>query len=124
MNSKSVLAALTSTTHDGGVNVEQATYEVFAPLVGECFRVRFEADSPDGPDYVELELTSADLSPVPDGAMVATREPFSLIFHGDVDHPLEQRTYAVAHESLGETDIFLVPIGPSEKGMGYQAVFG
>ena len=31
--------------------------------------------------------------------------------------------YRVEHEDIGSFEIFLVPIGPDEKGMKYEAVF-
>jgi hypothetical protein len=37
--------------------------------------------------------------------------------------PLPQHIYALEHTSLGKLELFLVPIGPDERGMRYQAVF-
>ncbi len=54
----------------------------------------------------------------------ATRAPFSLIFRspGERRHA-PQQIYTVRHPELGEIEIFLVPIGPDERGMRYEAVF-
>ncbi len=50
-------------------------------------------------------------------------EQFSLIFRAAREPVLPQRTYHVEHETLGSMDLFLVPIGPDDSGMRYQAVF-
>jgi len=52
-------------------------------------------------------------------------QPFSVYFSGPGSPLLRQQIYKVAHEQMGELDIFLVPIGPHPKrgGMVYEAVF-
>jgi hypothetical protein len=51
------------------------------------------------------------------------REAYSLMFCGPLQPVLPQHIYRVGNESIGEVDIFLVPIGPQADGMGYEAVF-
>ena len=53
----------------------------------------------------------------------ASRRSFSLIFRETGGSYLPQRTYAIEHPALGWLDLFLVPIGPDQVGMRYQAVF-
>jgi hypothetical protein len=36
---------------------------------------------------------------------------------------LPQAIYDLEHDALGHLDLFLVPIGPSQGGMRYQASF-
>jgi len=36
---------------------------------------------------------------------------------------LPQRIYPMEHAHLGVFELFLVPIGPDQHGMGYEAVF-
>ena len=50
-------------------------------------------------------------------------ERFSLFFAGPGDVKLEQSTYRLQHDGMGEFEIFLVPIGRSEHGFRYEAVF-
>ena len=57
------------------------------------------------------------------GVADATREGFSLIFVADGNDALPQKMYQLKHQALGELDIFLVPIGPGDAGMRYEAVF-
>jgi hypothetical protein len=53
----------------------------------------------------------------------AGRRPFSLIFRSAGSRYLPQRTYSIEHAALGRLDLFLVPIGPDEGGIRYQAIF-
>jgi Domain of unknown function (DUF6916) len=49
------------------------------------------------------------------------RPPFALHFR----HPqlLAQRTYPLHHKGFGQLPIFLVPIGSTDDGFAYEAVF-
>ena len=53
----------------------------------------------------------------------AERDPFSVLFYIQHQEPLLQQTYQVSHPTLGNIDIFLVPLGPKGEGMSYEAVF-
>lgn len=57
------------------------------------------------------------------GNTPAVRAPFSLIFRDSTADALPQSIYRLEHDQLGTLEIFLVPIGPDEQGMRYQAVF-
>jgi hypothetical protein len=46
-----------------------------------------------------------------------------LFFYGSADSNLGQGTFELEHESLGQLQIFLVPIGIDSRGIRYQAVF-
>ena len=51
-------------------------------------------------------------------------EPFSAVFrHNGSEGVLEQATYGLNHQSLGELAVFLVPIGPDPEGMCYEAIY-
>ena len=70
-----------------------------------------------GEEKLELDLTSAtDLSN-------AQLEQFSLIFTGPISPCLPQRLYDLSHPRLGNVELFLVPVGPDEAGMKYEAIF-
>ena len=81
----------------------------FEPHVGHAFT----ATPSLGGEPLELELTSVVESPHarPD------HPAFSLFFKAASD-PLEQQIFTLAHDGLGEFDLFLVPVGPRE----YEAV--
>jgi hypothetical protein len=97
--------------------IESATSETFAPHVGSTFIAGTAAG-----DQLELVLSSCDESPG-GGSPDAARVPFSLIFHdADASRYAPQQTFTMRHERLGEFDLFMVPLGPAEQGMQYQAV--
>ncbi len=94
----------------------RATRTLFAPHIGRSFRVRI-----DGRRAIELTLVEAsELSRATTRDDLPIRnDPFSLVFRGDADDPLEQRMYVVEHEATGPVEMFLVPIGFGD----YEAVF-
>ena len=101
--------------------LEKVTVETFAAHLGEAFRIRF----PDG----ELELRLVDVEPGGEASLRAAeeaglREPFSIVFRGPPEYVLPQRIYRIEHDELDDLEIFLVPIGPDDQGMLYEAVFG
>lgn len=52
------------------------------------------------------------------------RQSFSAVFRGPSAPLLPQRIYALHNATLGELQLFLVPIGPDHEGLRYEAVFG
>jgi hypothetical protein len=97
--------------------IESATSETFAPHVGTAFAATTAAG-----DSLELELTGCEEQPggAPEGA---PRAPFSLLFHdADASRYAPQQTLTLRHDQLGEFPLFVVPLGPDERGMRYQAV--
>ena len=98
--------------------LEDFTPATFSELVGEPFRLLLDDGS-----ALELELVSVTPAPThPGGAR--TREPFSIVFRGPMEPVLPQRIYQFENERLGALELFVVPIGPDESGMQYEAVFG
>lgn len=90
--------------------LEKLTADDFRPLEGQRFRV-----VPDGAEAFEVELVEVtELAREPGG-----RAPFSLVFKGGPNPPLEQAIYRVEHDGLGELEIFLVPIAVDR----YEAIF-
>lgn len=97
--------------------LDKLTVADFRERVGETFRV----ESPNGP--LALVLAEAtDLAGRLQGDS-SRRTPFSLIFRGPLQPFLPQRIYPLENDALGRLEIFLVPIGPDEQGMRYEAVF-
>ncbi len=97
--------------------LESFTVRTFSGRVGAAFRIH-----PGGGDPLDVELiTATDLSERPGEA--SRGRPFSIVFRGPKDVPLPQRTYRVKHREIGAFDLFLVPIGPDEKGLRYEAIF-
>jgi len=96
------------------------TFDMFEGRVGESFTVSVA----EGP-AIRTELVEAVETTEPGGTGPAGqhRNQFSLVFRGPVEPVLPQATYDVGHDELGHLDLFLVPIGPDDAGMRYQAVF-
>ncbi|MGA1790015.1 MAG: DUF6916 family protein [bacterium] len=92
----------------------------FSPLINQKFRLYTE-----GRESIEIELIEVTpLGPKhAHASQTRKREPFSILFRGPAGAPLPQRIYRIEHQRMGVLDIFLVPIGPGEEGMQYEAVF-
>lgn len=56
-------------------------------------------------------------------AQTEKHEAFSLFFDGPASPFLTQKTYTLRQAVLGETDMFLVPVGRKDVGFQYEAVF-
>jgi hypothetical protein len=101
--------------------LETFTAQTFTPLVGQPFRIG-RADGP--PVEIELikvtEWGSLGSGGRPDGP---PRTPFALLFRGPQAGSLPQQIYPVEHDQLGAFDLFLVPVGPDDAGMRYEAIF-
>lgn len=93
--------------------LELFTVETFSGHVGEAFRIRSDASI-----SLDVELISAVRLGEGSGG-----RPFSIVFRGPGENLLPQRIYAMEHPEIGAFDLFLVPIGPDEKGLRYEAVF-
>ncbi len=91
------------------------THQQFAARLNQSFLIRFEDDA-----VLESELV--EVSPWGNPSP-GQRQPFSLMFRGMGDPVLPQRIYSVENEEMGSLELFLVPIGPDERGMRYEAVF-
>jgi hypothetical protein len=97
------------------------SYAHFAPRLHQQFLIRPESGAP-----IKTELISVtELGHRPTAKKGAARQSgFSIILRGpQSDTYLPQHIYSVEHGRLGKHKIFLVPIGPDEHGMRYEAVF-
>lgn len=85
--------------------------DTFRPHVGTTFTIEVEGGEP-------LALTLEEVQVHAQGHEHRA-EPFTLVFTGPSDRLVPQATLKLAHEVVGELDIFLVP---TELGR-YEAVF-
>lgn len=99
-------------------DLDRLAKDDFDPHVGERFELELSAEQ-----ALALELVSTHAL-ASDTVAHSRRAPFSLVFRspGERRHAA-QRIYTVRHAELGTLEIFLVPIGPDERGMRYEAVF-
>ena len=101
--------------------LENFTLETFAPLVGSVFALHADPTT-----TLELELELVEAAPLGSARAPSTepaRQPFSLVFRGALTPVAPQRVYQLDNAALGAFELFLVPIGPDEQGMQYQAIF-
>jgi hypothetical protein len=85
-------------------------------IFSECLHTTFELVHPNG------ERTPLQLASVTEMNYSARLEQFSLIFHGPLTPVCEQRIYRLLHPTLGELNMFLVPVGPEQQWMRYEVV--
>jgi hypothetical protein len=90
--------------------METLGYEGFKSQVNSSFQI---ADIP-----IELKLVE-----VTERKLTSRQEMFALIFSGPREHFLEQKSYNLSHEKLGEGEMFLVPVAQEADGFKYEAVF-
>lgn len=95
------------------MELAELTSAVFAGHVRTGFRVHMAPDQ-----VVEMTLTS-----VSDKGSSTTVESFALYFLAPLDAPARQGTYRMAHDKLGEFELFIVPIRRDPRGIEFEAVF-
>jgi hypothetical protein len=94
--------------------LEDFTAATFAPHVGETFRVHVDDAS-----SVDIELVR-----IREPEQTAPgRAPFTLLFRGPREPVLPQRIYRFERDGFEPFEIFIVPMGPNQSGMQYEAVF-
>ena len=98
------------------VTLETLTAETFEAHRGEPFRLGVDAATAFDAELIEI-VRGGDEGAAP------RRAPFSVVFRAPSGHEYPQGIYRVEHAHLGVLEIFLVPIGPDEVGMRYEAVF-
>lgn len=89
------------------------TKSMFEENVNTRFWLLGENSEPYALDLVELTK----------GHCTPRQEQFSLRFRGDRNKVFPQRIYPMKHDSIGDFDLFLVPIGRDDTGTFYEAVF-
>ena len=101
--------------------LDQLTHARFAGHLNQRFRLRLESET------LDLELITVTPLLVRDGSGsggALRREPFSLVFRGPKAPVLPQAIHPLEHEGFPDNlSIFLVPIGPDDEGLRYEAVF-
>jgi hypothetical protein len=97
-------------THTMSLAPDMATFQ---RLVNSRFRLRLD----------ENTSVEAELAELRHGGGSPSYEQFSLVFRAPVEGPPEQRIYELEHEATGSFELFLVPLGRSEVGVLFEAVF-
>lgn len=100
------------------------THATFAPHVGD----RFVTTGDGAPLALELvEARRIALKPMDGRALgrsgFVRRDPFALLFRGPHERPLPQGLRPFTHPALGTFELHIVPVGPGETGLLYEAIF-
>jgi hypothetical protein len=89
----------------------------FSPYLNQAFHLHQE-----GMNIVSLELV--EVMEIGSATRPEARMPFSIQFLGPIGPQyLAQGTYCLEHEHMGALDVFIVPLGPQEGRMRYEAIF-
>jgi len=94
--------------------LEKITHESFEALVGETLNLKA------GETSFQADVESVTLLRENPGQ---GRRSFSVLLQAHDASNHGQQMYQISHPDLGELDLFLVPVGPGEKGMNYELVF-
>jgi hypothetical protein len=97
--------------------VASLTEKEFSQHVNSKFRVNVGAES-----GVDLELVEVKGYMRKENEQTGM-ERFSIYFQGPGEPHLPQKLYTFQHDQMGEFDLFVVPVGKTEKGFRYEAVF-
>jgi hypothetical protein len=97
--------------------LQDLTPSSFEEHLGTRFRIHSEGEAP-----LEAELFQVARHEEHGGPR---KQPFSILLRipREIRTILPQSIYRVEHDQLGTMEIFLVPVGPDESGMRYEAVF-
>jgi hypothetical protein len=95
------------------VDLAGLKFDDFSPQLDTVFELRAHGGS------IPLRLVKAD----PAGDSGRPGGAFSLLFVAPAGPFLPQSIYPLAHPAMGTMEVFLVPIGPTQGGNGYHAVF-
>jgi hypothetical protein len=98
-------------------DLKMLTHADFKACLSEPFHIEYGDAAPVKAELIEVETTG-----IFDPA-VHKRQAFSAIFRGPMTPLLAQKAYPVKNTTLGNLKIFLVPIGPDQQGMRYEAIF-
>lgn len=90
--------------------------DTFLPHLGDTFDVNIGETEP-------MPIVLIEAAPLRASAPKIRADAFELKFTGPGPAYLNQMIHHLSHVSLGEMDIFLVPIGTHGDGFLYQAVF-
>ena len=79
----------------------------------------------DGADAEAVTLVLIQAQPI--GSDASSRDggrtPFSLEFSGPATPIFPQAIYRFSHATIGEFEMFIVPLGPADGGIRYEAIF-
>jgi hypothetical protein len=103
---------------DVSLVLESFSIETFSGHVGDGFRLEIAEAEGVSLTLIQVRPLGNEASPRAGG-----RRPFSLEFSGPPAPVLPQATYRFHHTKIGDFEMFIVPVGPTDGGMRYEAIF-
>lgn len=94
-------------------------YDDFERVVGTRFTVAAVVDD-DTDQLFEVDLR---LHAISERIRTAGAESWSLEFRGPAEFVFEQGMASLDHDRFGRLDLMIVPLGPRDGEMSYEAVF-
>ncbi len=94
------------------VNI-RPSYEEFKEQLNKNFELRI-----DGAEPIQFELIE-----VSERTVTPKQEMFSLVFRMRGSEVLQQQIYPLENGAMGQTELFLVPVGKDNEAVFYEAVF-
>jgi hypothetical protein len=94
-------------------------YDDFKRVVGSRFTVAAVVDEATD-QLVEVDLR---LHAISEQVRVKGAESWTLEFRGPAEWAFEQGMASLDHARFGRIDLFIVPLGPRDDEMAYEAVF-
>jgi len=99
-------------------SMKTLNYELAKSVEGHAFSVVIDAEV----EY-QLRLVAVNVLDTSAHARTDERESFALVFEGIAGQFCAQRTYTFRNDTIGEHQIFIVPIGCQRDVHAYEAVF-
>jgi hypothetical protein len=96
--------------------LENLSSQDFSSCLNQKFVIHLESAEKLEVDLIQVQ----DLGVAVDSK---SRRPFSILFRGPADCELPQQIYSIENSKMGKFDLFIVPIGPDDVGMRFEAVF-
>ena len=96
--------------------LDKLTLESFQPHLNQKFTIHAQPG-------VEIESVLKACEGLGTGPERGRARQFRLLFLGPLQPIFPQRIYRVENREFGSVEMFLVPIGPQDGGMRYEAVF-
>lgn len=93
--------------------MDNLTHATFTENLNSDFNIRLD-------ETTTVQLVLVEVSDLRDSDR---NQFFSILFRGPRDSMLPQALYKIEHERMGSFELFLVPVGVSETGYQYEAVF-
>ena len=96
---------------------EFQTQAEFEANLNTAFLLQIDSRSPIELKLIAVQPHQSDVHPRSD------MERFSVFFVGPEDFLLPQNIYSVKHDTMGEFDLFIVPISRQSDGYHYEAIY-